>query len=90
MFLGYNCAKLTWNCVLLMAHQLMFLVSLDCVSRQMVLDCLKTLVSEDIDEVILGFHWLKRNACKWLFDKGPKPGKRARLVYNFYIHVLQV
>jgi len=27
------------------------------------------LVSEDIDEIILGFHWLKQNACQWLFDR---------------------
>ena len=27
------------------------------------------LVSEDIDEIILGFHWLKRNNCQWLFDQ---------------------
>ena len=32
--------------------------------------CEDFLVSEDIDEIILGFHWLKRNKCQWLFDKG--------------------
>ena len=28
------------------------------------------LVSDDIDECILGFDWLKRNGCHWLFDRG--------------------
>jgi hypothetical protein len=32
--------------------------------------CEDSLVSEDIDEIILGFHWLKRNKCQWLFDQG--------------------
>jgi hypothetical protein len=27
------------------------------------------LITEELDEILLGFHWLKRNCCQWLFDK---------------------
>jgi len=27
-------------------------------------------VTEDVDECILGYDWLRRNRCWWLFDKG--------------------
>jgi len=27
-------------------------------------------VTEDVDECILGYDWLRRNRCQWLFDKG--------------------
>jgi len=27
------------------------------------------LVSDEVEEILLSFHWLKRNKCQWLFDK---------------------
>jgi len=27
-------------------------------------------VTEDVDECILSYDWLRRNRCWWLFDKG--------------------
>ena len=39
------------------------------------------LVSDDVDECILGFDWLRRNNCHWLFDEGVLiiSGERVKL-----------